>query len=305
MNNVMSVVMDRIIEQMEKNGVPWKKPWFNFDKCNLATGRGYTGVNTLSLAYNKDRFFMTFKQISDMGGRIEKGAKGIHVIWWKILTVADHDSAGVTEQTPSVRTIPVMKKYTVFGLSDIWLPEDIKEKLLSRLPKQIEPIPIDEVDDIVQKLVGQIHENHYDTSCYYPDKDMISLPPMSYFKTVEDYYRTLFHEIGHWTAHHSRCNRPLVTSMSSPQYREEELVAEITSVFLCQLFNIPVDVDNSAAYLAGWVKFFKDHKAKVYSAMKQAEIAIEYIKKRLAIETECDNTVEEINNTPHNMVRAV
>ena len=96
----------------------------------------------------------------------------------------------------------------------------------------------------------------------YPDTDIISLPPMSYFKTVEDYYRTLFHEIGHWTAHPSRCNRPLVTSMSSPQYREEELVAEIASVFLCQLFNIPVDVDNSAAYLQAGLSSLRIIKLK-------------------------------------------
>jgi len=39
--------------------------------------------------------------------------------------------------------------------------------------------------------------------------------------------------------------------------------------------------------------------------MKQAEIAIEYIKKRLAIDTECDNIVDGRNNASHNMARSV
>ena len=49
----------------------------------------------------------------------------------------------------------------------------------------------------------------------------------------EAYYSVLFHELGHWSGAEARLNRQLGYSFGSPEYALEELVAELTSAFLC------------------------------------------------------------------------
>lgn len=81
------------------------------------------------------------------------------------------------------------------------------------------------------------------------------------FESTAEYYATLFHEIGHATGHGSRLNREgieRVSLFSASSYSKEELIAEITSAFLCAESGIDGVFDNSASYIAGWVRKFKD-----------------------------------------------
>ena len=73
------------------------------------------------------------------------------------------------------------------------------------------------------------------------------------FESAAGYYATLFHELGHSTGHPQRLARKGVTDpvkFGSHRYSHEELVAEMTSAFLCGHAGIDMPViDNSAAYL--------------------------------------------------------
>jgi antirestriction protein ArdC len=56
------------------------------------------------------------------------------------------------------------------------------------------------------------------------------------FLSSEEYYSTLFHELGHATGHVSRLNRESLTKIAgfgTHEYSKEELVAEMTAAFLC------------------------------------------------------------------------
>ena len=68
---------------------------------------------------------------------------------------------------------------------------------------------------------------------YHRGDDFIRIPPRETFVSTSDYYCTVLHELGHWTAHPSRLGRDLQNRFGSEAYAREELIAELTSAFLC------------------------------------------------------------------------
>jgi len=97
------------------------------------------------------------------------------------------------------------------------------------------------------------------------------MPDKASFISPEYYYSTLFHELSHSTGHASRLAREGVTNgarFSSHAYSREELVAEMSAAFLAGHAGIGErTIDNSAAYLASWIKVLKeDSKAAVWAA---------------------------------------
>ncbi len=101
-----------------------------------------------------------------------------------------------------------------------------------------------------------------------PDKDRFEIPA--------EYYSTLFHEITHSTGHKSRLDRLEATSFGSEPYAKEELIAEMGAAFLCGEAGIECEtLENSAAYLSGWLKALKDDKRLVISAAAAAQKAVD------------------------------
>jgi antirestriction protein ArdC len=72
-------------------------------------------------------------------------------------------------------------------------------------------------------------------------------------------------------------------AFGSADYSKEELVAEMTSAFLCAEVGIsPAVIDNQAAYVAGWLKKLRDDRRMVVIAAAQAQKAADYILNRQA-----------------------
>ena len=108
------------------------------------------------------------------------------------------------------------------------------------------------------------------------------MPALNSFDSSEEYYSVLFHEIAHSTGHETRLNRKGITELSrfgSHSYCFEELVAEMTSAFLCSSVGIENTIDNSAAYIQGWIKALKENKKMILIAASQAQKAADYISK--------------------------
>ena len=107
------------------------------------------------------------------------------------------------------------------------------------------------------------------------------MPRPEVFTSEENYYATLFHELAHSTDHKSRLDRKSLqekTSFGSTKYAREELVAEMTSAFLCAQAHIekPV-IENAAAYISGWLRTLKDDPKLVVVAASQAQKAADFI----------------------------
>ena len=62
------------------------------------------------------------------------------------------------------------------------------------------------------------------------------------------------------------------------RYSKEELVAEIGASFLCALCGIEnKTINNSAAYIQGWLKRLNNDSTLIISASAQAQKAVDYI----------------------------
>jgi antirestriction protein ArdC len=98
------------------------------------------------------------------------------------------------------------------------------------------------------------------------------MPDRNAFHTAEAYYSTLLHELTHSTGHPQRLGRFTPAEppppFGSPDYSREELVAELGAAFLCAHSGISnATLENSAAYVAGWLRALKaDRRAVVFAA---------------------------------------
>jgi antirestriction protein ArdC len=118
-------------------------------------------------------------------------------------------------------------------------------------------------------------------SAYYmPKQDLVNLPPIDTFRTTEGYVATKFHEYAHSTGHKARLNRPgimAVAAFGGEDYSFEELVAELTSAYLCANSGIDNTLENSTAYIQNWLQVLRNDKTMLLKASGKATAAVEYI----------------------------
>lgn len=272
-NEVYTIITDRIVSLLETGTCPWHRPWNRMTGFpqNFATGRHYQGLNLFLLAvigYEVPQF-LTFNQVTERNGTIKKGSKGMPIVYWKLLKSEQLDTKGEPKR------IPLLRYYTVFNAAQI---EGITFPTVpSRTGSTFEPLT--EAERIVSNWRHCPSIEHgFAQASYCPDTDTIQMPSAGSFDSPHAYYSTLFHEMGHATGSKARLARKQTGRFGSADYSHEELVAEMTSAFLCAQSGI----DNStlpqqAAYLASWVKALKADPRLVVTAAGQAQKAANLI----------------------------
>jgi antirestriction protein ArdC len=274
--DVYSIITDRIIEQLEQQVIPWRKPWTEAGHPqNLLTKSPYRGMNTwmlASLGYDQN-YFLTWKQLKAVGGSVRKGEKGHVVIFWKKLP---QDQAEDMQEKQQSKT--VLRYYKVFNIAQCdHLPE------VFTIPYPEHSISqIGACDEIIERMPSCPAIKHGKQRAYYDaEKDYINLPRQGSFSSSEAYYCTLFHELVHSTGHPSRLNRKEIAEPSgyaSPMYSIEELTAEIGACYLNSVAGIVnKEFDNSVAYIKGWIDLLRNYKRLIVYASGQAQRATDYI----------------------------
>jgi antirestriction protein ArdC len=266
--NVYEIITERITEKLEQGVVPWRVPWHGGQPKNLITKKDYRGINTFVLNAQgfESEYFLTYRQAQQAGGHVKKGEKGLPIVYWdKMEKVVEKDDEKTIEK------IPFLRYYTVFNVTQC---ENINYPGRSFTP-------IMSCEKVVQDMPKRPEVVHQMQRAYYsPLQDYINLPRKHTFRSAEDYYSTLFHELGHATGHPSRLNR---TSSSgngrgSRGYAREELTAEMTSAFLCGKCGITMQsLDDAASYINSWLKVLNDDQRMVVMAAAQAQKAADYI----------------------------
>ena len=121
-----------------------------------------------------------------------------------------------------------------------------------------------------------------------PSLDTVSMPNPEMFTSGAEFYGALYHEIAHSVGHASRVGRKAIMSpngFGSHAYSQEELVAEMTSAFLCGYTGILLCTEkNQAAYLKGWLKRLKSDPTMLIKAGGEAQKAFDYIMNAKAVE---------------------
>ena len=293
--NLYQEVTDRIIAMIETGTAPWRRPW---DRprhpavpafpINAATGQSYRGINILLLGQDPrmadDPRWCGYQQAKAHGWRVQVGARGTTIYFFKRLEVADsgeidEESRIGTDNMGDIsarRTIPLLRRHTVFHAS------------------QIEGIPsleevygaaeyLDHVWDTEEHLERLLYGTgarfvHEGTRAYYDVlEDRIKLPPRARFREAAAFFGVAFHELGHWTGHPSRLNRPFSEERDSPVYAREELRAELASAFLGAELGITHDLERHAAYLNGYLELLRNDNREIFRAARDAQGIAELI----------------------------
>jgi len=274
---VYEIITDVIMKKLEGGTIPWQKPWTTRASMprNLVSQKVYQGINVFVLAAQQysSPHWLTFRQCKDLGGDIRRGEKGTPVVYWNWVEIEKDEE---TE-----KKIPFMRYYTVFNLAQCEnIPE---EKIPVTTETAINPMDrIKQCESIVENWKDKPEIRHGKlVACYRPTLDVIDIPPFTSFINAEEYYNILFHEATHATGHEKRLNRQGITEIApfgTPLYSKEELVAEMGGAFLCGFAGIEhAVIDNSAAYIQGWLEKLQNDKKLVITAAAQAQKAATYI----------------------------
>jgi antirestriction protein ArdC len=276
-NKVYDLVTQHVLAQLAKGTVPWRKPWGlgpGMYPINATNNKPYKGINAwmLGMTSYSDTRWLTYKQAQERGGHVRKGEKATAVIFWKVQTIEEEKEGEIKE-----KNIPVLRYYSVFNALQC---DGLKLPALANNAPIFEPI--ERAESIIAGMPHKPPVGHDggDKAYYVPLTDSVHLPPKSAFDNADEYYSTLFHEQSHSTGHSSRLNRSTLESLApfgSQVYSKEELVAEFAAAFLCQESGITNTLDNSTAYITGWVKKIGSDKTLVVHGASQAQKAFEYI----------------------------
>jgi antirestriction protein ArdC len=270
--DIYQEVTDRIIAQLEKGIIPWKKPWVSSgcEAISHLTGKPYSLLNQLMLGRPGE--YATFKQVQEAGGKVRKGEKASMVVFWKITEQED-------EKTGEKKQVPFLRYFSVFHIDQC---EGLTPKYVPIMPDTVSADQNADriIDGYVQHSGVRLIFREGDRAFYQPTSDSVTLPHRKQFKATAEYYSTVWHELVHSTGHPSRLNRlDKVAAFGSEVYSKEELVAEIGAAALvnhCGLES-PTSFRNNAAYIQNWLKVLKDDKRFIVSAAGRAEKAVNLI----------------------------
>jgi antirestriction protein ArdC len=291
--NLYSEITDKIIAELEAGRVPWVQPWGSSSAKapigvprNATTGRAYSGINILILWASviesgfSSQNWLTFRQAAAVGGNVRKGERSTMVVYANRFIPGDERArAAKTGETPG--SIAYLKRYFVFNVDqcDNLPPEIAGAGAIAPLagPPSLpgNGLIIPEAEALIAATKADFRIGG-DRAFYVPSADFIQVPPPdAYFEPI-NWHRTALHELGHWTGHESRLRRDFSGSFGSTSYAKEELVAEMTSAFVCASLGI-VPTVRHADYIGSWLEVLHSDNRAVIRAASLASKAADYL----------------------------
>ena len=275
--DVNAHVTETIIAEIEAGTPPWRKPWTGSTSgIALPTrhnGEEYRGINVLMLWFmaakqgHVSSRWMTYKQAQELGGQVRKGETSSTVV--KYGTFTKENELGIEEELPYARA------YRVFNADQIeGLPEDYY--IRAEAPRDLGTAEDPELEAFFGRTGAEILTSDDPRAYYSPAKDHIHMPPIATFHDAAGYYGTLAHEVIHWTGSEKRLER-IKKFANREAYAFEELVAEIGACFLGAQIGVAPELDQSAAYVEGWLKALKEDKKAIFRAASEAQKAADFV----------------------------
>ena len=300
-------IVDEVLKNLEEGTGLWKAGW-NLPKVpeSAITKKQYHGVNNFFLSLVAmargygDHRWATFKQIEEKGwsfktdeegNSLGKGA-GVSIEYFDLIdkttgkkldrSVLDGMTVEEKDEYFSKNVKPIRKYYRVFN-------GDVIEGIPAIEKMEINPM---EKVDKVEELLDYWNDNeakiiYGGTQAFYkPKTDEIHLPNRDKFFSMQEFYSTALHELGHSTGHANRLNRNIENLFGSPEYALEELRAEIASMFIEQDLEIQVDDEhkrNNSAYISAWKQEIKDNPNALFTAITDADKIAKYVAQKASV----------------------
>lgn len=277
--NIYQRITEQVMDNLERAG-SWKKLWDVPQPVSL-NGHEYQGINYLLLSSENfsTPVWGTCNQIRKNGGTVNKGEKSRLVVFWKRLVDSTTDPlTGKTEQIVKY----LLRYYLVFNVDQCTFDDLGVQRIndLSRVSERLQNERNTPAEEIIHGMPDspKITLGAFDTPCYVPSLDEVRMPDLKYFFNADAYYAAMFHELIHSTGHKKRLNRFEADQFSNEQsYSKEELVAELGAAFLSVIAHIQPNLDNTRAYVKGWLKVLKSNPSWILWAATRAQKACELI----------------------------
>lgn len=286
------MLIDKLAQQLEQGTAPWQKPWEPGQlrlPINAKTGKRYQGINDvwLSMQGRKDPRWLTLKQANSIGARVNKGEKGVPILVWKFDGVGIKkdeegnpvlDKDGQPQKERYEHTRPMIKVYYVFNAEQMTGLPPLESK-----PVKPEIERHERAEKILKASGAKITHKEGDSAHYDVGQDVIVLPERNQFPSKEGYYATALHELAHWTGHPDRLNRydfedhPRGSSEYLKGHAKEEILADMTSLFVGEELGVGSNYKSHGAYIKSWSKYLKDNPDEVLAAIADASKCSRYI----------------------------
>ena len=288
-DDLFEKITSRIVEAIETgNAGQWDKPWTSVLAegglpMNATTGKAYQGMNAfigmMEQAINgyTSGHWATYKQWQTKDAQVRRGEKGTTMVKWGVTyTCGACKSKGpkpcATKGHASDKHVWA-SSFTVFNADQVDGYDAPAPKMPSAAPERLA-----EVEEFIAATGATIRHLAGDRAYYTPATDIITLPMREQFATAQGYYGTALHELTHWTGAEHRLARANGKVFGDDRYAWEELVAELGATFLAAHLGVEVEPHGEhAAYLASWLRVFKDDPRALYRAAKQAQEAFAYL----------------------------
>lgn len=294
-------LVDAVLKNLENGVGLWKQGWSGGGApVSAITGKRYNGVNRIFLmlasmerGYSDNRW-LTYKQMEDKGWSFKTDAEGRSL----------GKGAGVAIEYFELRdkqTKQPFDRHTLDGMTADERNEYMDENVYP-LRKYYRVFNGDVIEGIPEQKKGEHDTTGYNARAenlisywsetespiryggsaafYSPQTDEIRLPKKEAFVDMPEFYSTALHEIGHSTGHEKRLNRVMSTDRKTPEYAEEELRAEIASMFIEQDLGVEVKekhIENNSAYIGAWKSKIKEDPNILFKAIADAERITKFI----------------------------
>lgn len=285
-------LLAQLIGLLEAGVSPWQRPWSSpLRYQNLVSGHAFSGGNPALLAMqcaaraSTDRLFCTATQARSKGWHPAKGSKCYRIFQPVPITIRPDESAGGEgqgAQEGAVRSFTRFRAIPLFAASDLAGDgvTDAINATVSRLSETFTHQPLVALERLSPWEAHIHHDPSGDRAFYAPALDRITLPAASRFAHIEHYGATLCHELIHLSGHRSRLDRPGITSgcdFGSPEYAEEELIAEVGAFLLCEDLGIGSVIERHASYLDSWLQVLSRGPRALTSTLSAAARAAKLI----------------------------
>jgi antirestriction protein ArdC len=269
-------ITDQVIKLLESGTSPWQKPWDAGElggiPYNPTTMKPYRGGNVLGLmiasmsrGYTDPRF-CTYKQAIDNGWQVRKGEKATTIEFWDVKP-SDNEGGAADEEK---RGHTIHRVYHVFNAQQI-------EGIPPLVTQPRKPFQIIEAGEKVMKDSGADIRQGGAKAYYSPSGDYIQMPPKDCLVDELHYYATSLHELTHWTGAKHRLDSDISHPFGFPGYAQEEMRADLASLFMAAELGIPYDPKDQASYIQSWIKVLKNDKNEVFRAAADASKACDYV----------------------------
>jgi antirestriction protein ArdC len=280
--DVYQIVTERIIEQLNQGVIPWHKSWRTDSTAlsNFVSKKAYKGMNSILLNCGqfKAPYFLTYKQAKELGGNVKAGEKGLPIIFWSFV-----ESKTETDFNGKPKQIGFLRYYTVFNIEQTegikWSMPELPENKFN---------PIEQAETVASNMPEAPKVLFGGNRAFYsPALDFVQMPLKQSFETNEAYYSVLFHELAHSTGHSKRLDRGVEKNagFGSESYSKEELIAEMTSAFVCSSIGLESRIPDNASYISSWIKALKGDSKLVVLASGKAQKAADWILGNLETES--------------------